>query len=79
MNQKYIHMLKEFNISQKQGSSQHGIVKNLLGVLIFTLETSIIFLLNNIKRWHGVFSVKALNIPHPLQKSWRGEVSWTSL
>lgn len=74
MNQNYIHILKEFNISQKQGSSHHGIVRNLLGILIFTLGTSIIFLLNNIKKWHGVFSVKAVNIPHPLQRV--GEVKW---
>lgn len=79
MKQKYIYVLKEFNISQKQGSSHYVIVRDLLHDPTFILETGIIFTLNNINEWNHVFSIKVLNTPQLLQKSWRGEVSSSSL
>lgn len=49
MKQNYMHVLKEFNISPKQESSYHRIVRNLLGVLKFILGTGNVFILNNMK------------------------------
>lgn len=58
MKQKYVHVLKQFRISPKQGSSHPGIHRN-------------VFILNNMKGWPSVFSIKILITPHLLQKSWK--------